>query len=166
MIYKGIYDLPTFNWWELNETNDLKYLLLDPKQEITNKLKVKLNQRYSIIKDQFFDDIALDFEVESFILKNIKLAEYRCDIIMDIDRDRNMTAFLFLEREIKAMQQEVATSGKKFDNLKSKAVLEKSQGYYIDTRVMPIAEYHSIIDNFKEEQSAIRAENERRKRAK
>lgn len=217
-MYEGIYDIPTFNWWELNDTGNLDYLIKDAKSDFfsigemkinyiesktltreqfnnkygnkkVNNLKKKtdhnlskkqcgsywallmrsidqkqvdLSVLYKTIKDQFFDEIALNPEIERYILKKAKLEEYRCNIILEIDPSYFTTLYLLLEQQLKSLDKSAANSGKRTTNLKTKAILQKSQGYYMDIKVIPIAEFHSIIDAFQDEQAEIRRENRRR----
>jgi len=162
MMYEGIYDIPTFNWWEINFTGDLKFLLKDSKTEIKES---KLKQRYQKIKDQFFDDIALNEDVEKYLLKKAKLGFYMCEILIGNDSDYYKTLYLLLEKELTNIEKEMSTEGSRMMNLETADILGKSQHHYIDIMVVPIARFHSMLNNFKTEQTAIKLENERRKRA-
>ena len=41
IMFEGIYDMFIFNWWQLAETNDLTWLLMDRNAFISSGKKVK-----------------------------------------------------------------------------------------------------------------------------
>ena len=148
-MYKGINDIPTYNWWQLNESLDLDFLLVkERKGELTDNQEYALLERFQLIRAEFFDKIALDEAVEDLLLKKYKLQEYRCEILEGNDPDYYRTLYEILERKIEAIESATANSGT--TNLQIKAALEESQHYYIDTRIVPIAEFHAIFDRYKE----------------
>ena len=166
-MYKGINDIPTYNWWQLNETLDLDFLLVNGGKEkivnnqITPNQEYALLERFQLIRAEFFDKIALDEAVEDLLLKKYKLQEYRCEILEENDPDYYRTLYEILERKIESLESTTANSGT--TNLDIKAALEESQHHYIDTRIMPIAEFHATFDRYKEK---VRVSNSQAARGK
>lgn len=161
-MYNGINDIPTFNWWELNEKLDLDQLLVEPlKKKATSKQIYKLQIQHKIIKDEFFDKIVLNMEVEAFILKKAKLSFYECKILLDEDPNFFMTKYLILKSKIDKEELEMTNSG--VSNLEIKAAIQESQGFYIDTRVVPIADFHAMADRYKAKMEAQQKAANRRK---
>ncbi len=151
-MYEGIYDLPIYNWWELNEKGDLSQLLKE-KKPIKKRLEVKLKQRFKRITDQFFDEIALNDEMNDYILKLYKLQSLRIEYILTQD-NYILTKYLILEAKIKDLQKDATLSAR--DNYETKTALEKHMGRYIDIRTTPVKDYHSYIADLVREVKAQR----------
>ncbi len=161
-MYHGINDIPTFNWWELNATLDYDLLLKEPlKKKATTNQIFKLKTQHKVIKDEFFDKLVLNMEVEAFILKKVKLDFYECKILLDEDPNFFMTKWLILKSKIDKEELEMTNSG--VSNLEIKAAIQESQGFYIDTKVVPIADFHAMADRYKAKMEAQQREINKRR---
>jgi len=160
MMYEGVYDLPIFNWWEVSEKDDLKFLLKEPKK-VTKRIEKKLKQRWAIIKAEFFDKIALDKNLERLILKKVKLQSLRCDILLTGD-NHTKTLFIQLELEIESLEKEASKNA--IGNYAQKSVLDKFLGRRVDPKVTPVMEYYSDLKQMSAEFKRQIAEANRRKK--
>lgn len=159
MMYEGVHDLPTFNWWEANAKDDLSYLLTEPKK-ITKRLTRKLKERWKIIREEFFDKIALNRDVEKLFLKKAKLQSLRCEILLTND-NHTRTLYMILELEIDALEQQASKNA--IGNYEQKSVLDKYVGFRIDPKTMPILEYSMHLKMMSQEYKRLLAESRRTK---
>ena len=118
IMFEGIYDMFIFNWWQLAETNDLTWLLMDRNafissgKKVKGRIETKLNQRKKIISNQFFNEIALNSDTEVYILKLYKLQEIRTEFILTGDRSLE-TEYLVLLKQIEG-KEKLREDGLKF----------------------------------------------------
>lgn len=155
MMYEGVHDLPTFNWWQANEKDDLSFLLTEPRT-ITKRLGRKLKQRWKLIREEYFDKIALNREVEKLFLKKARLQSLRCEILLT-DNNHTRTLYMMLELEIDALEQQAAKNN--IGNYEQKSVLDKYLGFRVDPKTMPILEYSMHLKMMSEEYKRLLAQS-------
>ncbi len=160
IMFEGIYDMFIFNWWQLAETNDLTWLLMDRNafvssgKKVKGRIETKLNQRKKIISNQFFNEIALNSDTEVYILKLYKLQEIRTEFILTGDRSLE-TEYLVLLKQIEGKEKLAKLSAK--DNYEEKGLLGKFMGWPINDRATTIKEYHSYVSLLVKENEAMKA---------
>jgi len=140
MMYKGIEDMPIFNWWEC-EKNLLQYVFKD-RERVYWWERSKAEQRLYEIKSEFFEKIALNAELEAYILKKFKLQELRCDMFLSNDRAFE-TKYLILKAEIKALEKR--SSQQAVSSYDQKAALDKYLGFRVDITKTTVVEYHAYV---------------------
>lgn len=156
MIYQGVRDLPIYYWDEADKTGDLSNILIY-NNPITRfyyqKLRPKyLQRRWKQIKDDFFNRIALDTDLEKYLLKKKKLAVLLCDIYTSKTKAKSnllRTRYLILKREIEGIE------GKAGNNIvtlyKQKDALEKYKGFFIDLKNTSVMEFFEALGNMSEQ---------------
>lgn len=152
MMYQGIYDMPIGKWWKqepiyLVRFESLRFLF-------KSILKPFLVKRWDKIKAEFFDKIALNDELEKYLLKLVKLESIRVDIMLNEGTSRGnylKTQYKIKEDEIKHYEIK-----DKKDNFQQKAILSKHAGFRIDENVTSIAEYYGYINDMREEYKRLK----------
>lgn len=144
-MYKGIEDMPIFNWWEATENGNLSAVLLNPRK-MNRRLSNKVKERYRVIKAEYFDKIALNPELERYLLKIVKLESMRCSLLIEHD--------FYIETQYRILQAQIQAEENKAiknagGNYEHKAILEKNMGFRIDVHNTTIVEYHAYINHTK-----------------
>lgn len=143
MMYKSIDDMPQSIWRQMGKESvneALKLVFLEPKK-ITRRNRKEAEARIQAIKDQYFEEIALDDDLELHLLKKVDREILRTELLIKPDNYK-MTMFMKLDMEIKAAEKNVDTSDKKY--YANKAILTKYMGgNYIDESKVSIREFHS-----------------------
>lgn len=163
MMYQGVDDFPIGKWWILNVTGDLS-LLLKEKTWLKRISKKQLADRFKLIKEEFFDKIQLNRKLEKYILKQVRLYEIKCDMLIlgNTPMGRYWKGqYRLLQLEIQGMDESKVMD--KSSNAENTSRLSKYMGYRIDPMVTSMAEYYANVDNMKEEyKRMVAAENKRK----
>lgn len=137
--YNSINDLPVYNWWKLNETGDLIWLLREPCKPTSIQMGI-LSEKYSRIMQEFYSVYGISDEYRNILNKQREIALLKCTYIITGDRI-NETLIDIAKFELSEMvKQETDIT---FYDIK--AIVEKQMGFRIDARSCTVAEYYSYI---------------------
>lgn len=141
-IYKGIDDMPQAVWRELEKTDDTRLIYKDARK-VTKRHRKALEQRKQEIRDQYFNEIAMDADLEAYIMKLVKREILRTKISLKQDNYLT-TLYMKIDLEIKALSAKSENSDKKY--YENKAILTKYMGgNYIDENIVSVREYDSYM---------------------
>lgn len=141
--YDSLDTMPIYNWWKIEKTGDLRYLLLNmPSLPIYNDddlVKVLENLNDEFIENHTKDND--DFKLLMGLKEDYVIA--RANAILNKDLDQEMTADL-LGLRIDAIE-------KNNDSDISEANLihfiETAKGYEINTKVMSVNKFHDTLNS-------------------
>ncbi len=154
MLYKGIDDMPQAVWRQLEKTNDLKLIFKEPRK-VTRRYRKALEQRRQEIKDEYFNEISMNKELESYLMKLVKREILRAKLTIK-DDNYIKTLYLKIDNEIKSLTPNDINSDKKY--YENKAILTKYMGgNYIDENKVSVREYDSYMKMLIKESDALAA---------
>jgi hypothetical protein len=166
-MYEGIDDMPQAVWRnigkaEQNETLSgaqkqdavLQLLYIQPKK-VTKRNRNDLKQRLQDIKDQHFEEILLDDDLELKILKHVDLNLMRTELLIEHDGHKK-TLYRALEMELEANEVGVDTSDKRYT--KNKMILSKYMSYPINENLHSVREYDAMFKMLRNEYEALEAQ--------
>ena len=97
-MYKGIDDMPQSVWRELEKTNDLRLIYKEPRK-VTRRHRKALEQRWEEIKDEYFNEISMNTDLEAYIMKLVKREILRTKLALKSD-NYLMTMYMKIDKEI------------------------------------------------------------------
>lgn len=139
-LYDDLEVLPVWNWNRVHETGDLKYLLLDERQEVpasAHRVWLKLNQQYMNlfgITKKYKDYLRLK--------KEIALLE------MDAFLKNNKTLNLFADVKREKMR-ELFEAGDNVTFTESVGAVERYMGFQVDVRTTSVAKFYTYLKMIK-----------------
>ena len=143
--YKDIDDLPVWNWFKINETDDITYLLHE-KRKVNSKEQDYLQRIFQKIYAKFIDTFGMNDMLR-------RVLELRRDIAVlqlekSINNDSSRQTFIDIkEAELKG----IILEAEKETNTNIKAYLDKFMGFHIDERKISVKDYYSYISLLKRE---------------
>jgi len=141
--YQGIEDLPIYNWWKINETNELSWLLLN--QELSYYADDKLlKPLWEKIFDEFIDTFGMPEKMRSILelKRDIQVLEW--DIILT--GDKSLQTFI----DIKNFElQELLKEEKAQTNGQAKIYIEKYMGFRLDEKTLSVKDYYGYVNALK-----------------
>jgi hypothetical protein len=141
-IYKGIDDMPQAVWRQLEKTDDLRLIYKEPRK-VTRRHRKALETRRQEIRDEYFNEIAMNADLEAYIMKLVKREILRTKISLKSDNYLS-TLYMKIDLEIKALSSKNTSSDKKY--YENKAILTKYMGgSYIDENKVSVREYDSYM---------------------
>jgi hypothetical protein len=144
--YNSIDELPIFNWFAIEEKNDITFLLKD-KKEITPDQRALLLVVWDSLIAQYIDEFGISDSMQEIMLvkKYIK--------ILEIDQELygiNNTTFIEIELE---RLKELSQKGQNISNNEVKAYVEKYMGFRLDPKVITVKEYFYYLRVMNKENS-------------
>ena len=139
-MYTSIEDLPTSKWWEINATQNYS-LLLKSKVVVTNSVYDKCESAWEQVEQQHIDKFGHSKEFLDYWGALSRL--YSKKIKAAVNGGSDESHYEYAQIRFDAMY-----SGKKPNNLKLKGMVERvlNLGYRIDPKIMPIAEFSSLVE--------------------
>lgn len=144
-IYNSIEELPVFNWWKVNETNDVSFLLIKRKR-ISDLEKDTLVKVFRKLLDEYMTRFGL---TESFLTILDKKKEVA---LMIVDRwvknDKSLQIFIDIAKiELSWLLDEF--SGQQ-DFYEFKSRVETMLGFAIDIKKTTVIEFYSYVKMLKQ----------------
>lgn len=145
--YCSIDTLPVHNWFKINETNNLKWLVI-------NHENIKLNQSHSNIlsvvwqqiTDEFFDVFGIPDKMKKILETERDLKVMKWDLFLT--GNRALLTFI----EIKELQLENLSKNVKVDDpIETKINIEKYMRMPIDFKVMTVKEFYVYVNRINKE---------------
>lgn len=134
--YQSIDEMPVYNWFKINETNDTRWMLLDKNKEPDNKA----TEAFQKVLDEYIDT----FGISENYLRRLELKkELICHMTdLEITKDR------FIENFIDQINTELSQLDKKEETRNTnsgKVHLEKYMGFRINTKETTVKEYYEYM---------------------
>jgi hypothetical protein len=143
--YKGIEDLPLWNWYKINEFDDLSFLLVE-KREIS----IYEENYLRMIFESIYSEFVRTFGINDLLKRSMEL---RRDIIVlelekAINNDLSRQTFIDIKyAELKDILMQ--SESEKKVNIKS--LVDKFMGFYVDEKKISVKDYYGYIDLIKKE---------------
>lgn len=153
--YKNLDELPVFNWFKLQETNDLAFLLL--KKRKCSKTEIsRLENVVRQLTDEYIDTFGISDEFRNILELKRDLLVKKIDLLLTGKRI-NKTFIAVLEDKLKA----ALNTKYKSDTASVSVYVSKYMGYQVNMKTISVKEFYSIINEIKKEAAAKRKQNER-----
>ena len=140
--YSSIDDLPMYNWKQIHDTNELKWLFTD-KQEIENSFELELI--WSNIYDEYLSEFGLSEEYKEILKVKRRIGMLQADYI--IKEDRLTLNYINIEKNALESLYGTTKTGSSFRD--SLVHLEKMQGIKINTKEITVADYYNYLRSIK-----------------
>ena len=139
-MYDSIHVMPVWNWMEIHEKHDLKYLLIDPGQTIS---KEDLANQWERLYAEYIEEFGIHEKYRDYLQKRIHIARMKCDMILT--DDFSLQNIIDVEEiELQAMLKD----REKIKYMDIVASLSKFMGFHVNTRQITVFEYYSYLRNF------------------
>ncbi len=140
-LYTSIDELPIYNWWQVHETGDINYLMIDNKFGNTPQVIDYCTDLWDDLKQQQLDYVGVSQEYSRYLklVADLALAKLQYAISND-NWDLFKLELVQSELdELKAIPQE--------DSAETKAIIEKHwlNGQRLDPKKTTVKEYYSYI---------------------
>jgi hypothetical protein len=143
--YTGIDDLPAWNWFRINETDDITYLL--HRRRAVSKLERKhLEEIFGKIYEDYINTFGISEMLKQIMILKRDIAVLRLDMAINDDGSRQ-TFIDIKESELK----QILLDAEGENNIQIKAYVEKFMGFHIDERAVSVKDYYSYIELLKRE---------------
>jgi len=139
--YTDLDTLPIFYWSKLNETGELKNLLI--KQVKINKpLNIYLQSLFTKLVDEYIKRFGIGERAQEVFDKQKELAKYVVKNIVDGADSYNLACIDIATIELNELKKE---SGEEQSFFEGKAMLERALKFQIDPFKTSVSEYYSYI---------------------
>ena len=126
LTYNILEELPIYNWFKCNETNDYKWLL----RVYDKEYKEDLQPLYDTLHQEYLDLFGAGTEREKLMSLLRKLIKHKADLLLG---KRHVINY------IKVIEHQLSIQ-------KICAIMSKYQGYKIDPKETNVVEFHEIIN--------------------
>ena len=141
--FDSIDNLPMYNWKQIHDTNELKWLFVDKvKCENTQELETI----WAAIYDEYLREFGLSNEYKDILKAKRKIAELQADYI--VKEDRILLNYINIEQNALESMYDTTKKGSSFRD--SLVHLEKMQGIKINTKEITVADYYNYLRSIKE----------------
>ena len=141
--YSSIDDLPMYNWKQIHDTNELKWLFIDNvKCENTKELETI----WAGIYDEYLSEFGLSDEYKDILKIKRRIAMFQADYIEK--EDRILLNYINIEKNALESMYGATTKGSSFRD--SLVHLEKMQGIKINTKEITVADYYNYLRSIKQ----------------
>ena len=144
LTYNTIHELPMWNFFMINKTEDYKYLfkVYDPNEKVTQKL-VLLWQK---INTELFDELGVSNEMQDHFRAIRRLNIAKIDAL--IHGGAYLTLYELEQKQFERMKSNNSASEESF--YKSKIGVEKVVGTFLDLKKISVYEYYQYVEVAKE----------------
>lgn len=138
--YKGIDDLPIWNWKRLHEEHNYKYLLILDDYEGVDVDNKKYEGLYEKINREFYEQIGYGDDYEIYLTMLSELTELIKERALTGDKSKDV--FIDIKKEdLKSIYSKKGNQ----DFRETVALLEKSFKFYIDPKKISVAKFYTYI---------------------
>lgn len=143
--YKSLDEMPVWNWFQIQKTNDLKYMLIKIRK-ISDKDKKELEPGLKTLSNEYIDTFGISDEYRQILELSRDIRVLEIDFLLTGDRSL-LTMIEIKKVQLKAMAQE----NKRSDMFKIKMHADKYMGFSIDVKTTSVKEFYTIVESLKEE---------------
>lgn len=140
--YKDIDELPVKIWFKIHKTNDYS-LLLEVKEELTEKQIVRLSLVWEILVDQWITRFGFSDEYNKELDGEVAIANLQADYI--ITNDRYYLTLIALEKEKIKMNKGEVKEPAELNTILAK--MSKHYGFKLSSQDLTTDEYYSYLNN-------------------
>lgn len=145
--YNSNDELPVFNWFKIQETEDLTWLLIN-KRKISKTETEVLKTVLRKLVDDYIDKFGISTQYQRILELQRDIRVKEIEIITTGDKS-NKAFIEVYKRELKQLIE----SNNKADVSDLKANVTKYMKIQLDFKKMPVNEFYSIIKQIKAEQN-------------
>lgn len=138
--YKGIDDLPIYNWWQYQSTNNPAWLLVS-KREIKPIETILLHGFWQDMQEAYVKMFGFGERFEEIQEKKKEIASLITELILN-DNNTLYTFIEIAEGELKELQKETKGEHNFFE---TKAAVDKILGFQMNIHTTSVAEFYSHI---------------------
>ncbi len=142
--YNSIEDLPLKNWFKIQKTNDIVWLL-HKQIKVSIKQKIQLDRAFYIIWKEFINTFGISDAMQKILELRRDIQVLKSDMYLRKDRSR-LGLIRVKERELKSLTDD--TNKKEFDN--TQAYVAKFMGFKIDENTTTVKEYYGYMEIMKQ----------------
>ena len=144
--YKNIDEMPIYNWFKVQETNDLTWLLKE-KEDCTTKQMLVLEMYIQKMRDEYIDTFGISDTYRKILVLQGELACLEIDFI--IKQDKKIRVFINLKRN--ELEKLIAKSQKK-DSVNIQVHASKYMGgALINMKTTSVKEFYGILAEMQKE---------------
>lgn len=151
--YKSLDEMPIANWFKIQETNDLKYMLVKTRKVSTKEIE-ELEKGLKKLSSEYIDTFGISDEYRQILELSRDIEVLKIDFILTQDRSL-LTMIEIKKDQLKA----ISKSNNKSDLNKLKMHVNKFMGYSVDMNKTSVKEFYTYLEGLKEE-SKQRSSNE------
>jgi hypothetical protein len=133
--YKSVHELPIYYWFELNKTGDLKNLLVNPSDDLTNGVI----SAYYFIKNEYFELFGTPAEYEKH-LSSMKYYGLMMAKYLESGGERSLLTHI----QITKMNLDKSEDGEPFDYSKMWAAVISKMATVPDIKKMSTFDFMSV----------------------
>lgn len=143
--YKSIDDMPIYNWFKIQETNDVSWMLLK-KRSINGYESIELREALQIVTDQYMDTFGISDEYRKIMRLTLDIRSLEIDFFTT--QDRSHLTFIELK---KTELKNIAKKSKTADSISVQVHIEKYMGRKINLRETTVKEFYNYLQEMKKE---------------
>lgn len=145
--YKSIDEMPVYNWFKIQETNDITFALIKKKSITKREFRV-LEQALQTITNQYIDTFGISEHYKHILRLQGELKCLEIDLICTNERKYN--TFINIKKAELKKALETANKG---ETTSVKVHAEKYMGRKIDMRTTSVREFYEILKEMQKEYS-------------
>lgn len=137
--YQSIDEMPIYNWFKINETNDLKWISKDLQIDAKKNIIILLSA-WNKIFDEFIDTFGIPEKLKEIM--EVKRDIFILQAQLALTKDRTIQIFIDIETEklIKLMSKD-----KEQSTMQVKVYVEKFLGFKLNERETTVKEFYEYI---------------------
>lgn len=145
LYYDSIEELPIWNWFKIQENDDVSYLL-KAQSKLNDDQKIELGQVFERIYQEFLKLFGISDEFYQIISLRREIAIMKLD--MYLNNDASMETFIEI-KELELAKLLKSNEGSTTHELKAR--IEKFMGFRLDEKMVSVKEFYSYIELIKKE---------------
>jgi len=146
-IYKTIAELPIWNFWEVVEKNELRYLLklkdYEQLPECTEEQLHELYELWSELDYQYFEY----FGIEDKYLNRLKLEKSIIMLEIDVALGKNTLSIVRLRQQKRVLAELNESSEEGLKPLDMLINVEKFMGFHLKPEQISVKKFYSYVKN-------------------
>lgn len=136
-------ELPIYNWWQIQATQDVSFLLRT-RHQVNTLDKQALNVIFGELFDKYIERFGFNDTTILVYRKKAELIRLKSQRIMY--EDNSLCTFIdILEYEIAEIEGKEKADGAAFDFFKIKGYVDKFMGYAINPHEVSVTEFYNYI---------------------
>lgn len=141
--YRSIDDLPVKNWFKIQETDDISYLL-KTNEVLNEEQKKELNLVFEDIYREFINLFGISDDLYTILSLRREIAVLKLDLYLN--SDPSIQTFIDIAEQ---QLQSVLAKHEKTTVHQLKASVEKYMGFRIDDKTVTVKEFYAYIELIK-----------------
>ena len=145
-VYKGIDEMPIYNWWQINSSADLSFVLIDKPKKKLNRFQIEsLSFYWEKIYNEYISVFGFSEDFLRQLEKKKEIAILKLQMVVTDDYSLQ-TMIDIANIELQQMQEDISGQS---DFYESKATMESRLGFVLDPRKITVREFYSYIKNLR-----------------